>query len=293
MGAVTDRARARPPGAAGAELRSGAEVTAIDPTARRRRCAAPTAAATASGAGHVLANVAPAVLDRLLASRAPSAAPPEGAQLKVNMLLARLPRLRDGGVDPREAFAGTFHVNEGYASSSAPTREAAGRRACPSVVAVRDLLPLAHRPEHPRARAAGRGRADADAASGCTCRRGCSPADHDGARERGARGHARARSTACSPSRSRDCLLARRRRPAVHRGEDAARPRGASSACRAATSSTATCSGRSPRARGEVGTLGRRDRRTPRVLLCGAGARRGGGGQRHPRPQRRDGRAAA
>jgi phytoene dehydrogenase-like protein len=28
------------------------------------------------------------------------------------MLLARLPRLRDPGADPREAFAGTFHVNE-------------------------------------------------------------------------------------------------------------------------------------------------------------------------------------
>jgi phytoene dehydrogenase-like protein len=39
---------------------------------------------------------------------------PEGAQLKVNMLLARLPRLRDGSVAPEEAFTGTFHVNETY-----------------------------------------------------------------------------------------------------------------------------------------------------------------------------------
>ena len=28
------------------------------------------------------------------------------------MLLSRLPRLRDASVDPRDAFAGTFHVNE-------------------------------------------------------------------------------------------------------------------------------------------------------------------------------------
>ena len=39
----------------------------------------------------------------------------EGAQLKVNMLLTRLPRLRDTSVDPAAAFAGTFHINEGYA----------------------------------------------------------------------------------------------------------------------------------------------------------------------------------
>ncbi len=35
----------------------------------------------------------------------------EGSQLKINMLLSRLPRLKSG-VDPRLAFAGTFHVNE-------------------------------------------------------------------------------------------------------------------------------------------------------------------------------------
>jgi phytoene dehydrogenase-like protein len=61
----------------------------------------------------VLANVAPAVLDRLR-GRPAGDDPPEGAQLKVNLLLARLPRLRDSDVDPADAFAGTFHVNEGY-----------------------------------------------------------------------------------------------------------------------------------------------------------------------------------
>jgi phytoene dehydrogenase-like protein len=64
-------------------------------------------------ASDVLANVAPAVLSRLL-GRAPGEEPPEGAQLKINMLLRRLPRLRDPHVDPSDAFAGTFHVNEGY-----------------------------------------------------------------------------------------------------------------------------------------------------------------------------------
>jgi phytoene dehydrogenase-like protein len=61
-------------------------------------------------AGHVLAGIAPAELDRLRGR--PSPAPPEGSQLKLNMLLARLPRLRDSGVSPQRAFGGTFHVNE-------------------------------------------------------------------------------------------------------------------------------------------------------------------------------------
>ena len=61
---------------------------------------------------HVLANVAPAVLARLLGEPPPDDPAPEGAQLKLNLLLKRLPRLRDDAIDPREAFAGTFHVNE-------------------------------------------------------------------------------------------------------------------------------------------------------------------------------------
>lgn len=37
----------------------------------------------------------------------------EGSQMKINMLLSRLPRLKSG-IDPQLAFAGTFHVNESY-----------------------------------------------------------------------------------------------------------------------------------------------------------------------------------
>ena len=70
-------------------------------------------AAPRYAASHVLANVAPAVLARLLDDPPPAPAP-EGSQLKLNMLLSRLPRLRDPAVDPADAFAGTFHVNEGY-----------------------------------------------------------------------------------------------------------------------------------------------------------------------------------
>jgi phytoene dehydrogenase-like protein len=79
---------------------------------------------------HVVAGCAPDVLDRLL-GRTGSGERPEGAQLKVNMLLARLPRLRDRSVAASEAFAGTFHVNETYSQLEAAFG-AAGRGRLPS-----------------------------------------------------------------------------------------------------------------------------------------------------------------
>ncbi len=78
-------------------------------------------------AGSVLANVAPATLARLLGEE-PEQPAPEGAQLKVNMLLRRLPRLRDRAVAPRNAFAGTFHIAESYSQLDAAYREAAEGR---------------------------------------------------------------------------------------------------------------------------------------------------------------------
>lgn len=57
----------------------------------------------------VLSGVAPYVLD-LMRDRRP-ARKPSGSQLKVNVLLSRLPRLRSG-IDPEVAFAGTLHVGE-------------------------------------------------------------------------------------------------------------------------------------------------------------------------------------
>jgi phytoene dehydrogenase-like protein len=71
----------------------------------------------------VLAGVAPALLARLLGEPAPEPAP-EGSQLKLNMVISRLPRLRDGG-EPERAFAGTFHVNESYGQLAQAYGEAA------------------------------------------------------------------------------------------------------------------------------------------------------------------------
>jgi phytoene dehydrogenase-like protein len=61
----------------------------------------------------VLANVAPWVLGLLLGDAQDDHTKPEGSQLKINLLLDRLPRLRSGA-DPEVAFAGTLHLGEGY-----------------------------------------------------------------------------------------------------------------------------------------------------------------------------------
>ncbi|HEX7298057.1 MAG TPA: NAD(P)/FAD-dependent oxidoreductase [Solirubrobacteraceae bacterium] len=133
MGAVTAELEAAAR-AAGAEIRCQAEVTAIDAGAAEFAVRWTDAGGgdRVARAGHALANVAPAVLDALR-GREPTGPAPEGAQLKVNLLLARLPRLRDAAVDPAEAFAGTFHVNEGYAQLERARAQAAAG-ALPDVV---------------------------------------------------------------------------------------------------------------------------------------------------------------
>ncbi|AKN16208.1 putative oxidoreductase [Mycobacterium haemophilum DSM 44634] len=92
----------------GAEITTGADVYAVNP----------------DGSVHyrtddeehlvrgrfILAGVTPAVLANLLGEPPPPLA--QGTQVKVNMVLRRLPRLRDDSVTPEQAFAGTFHVNE-------------------------------------------------------------------------------------------------------------------------------------------------------------------------------------
>ena len=59
----------------------------------------------------VLANCAPQVLSRIAGTKMPESLP--GSQMKINMLLKKLPRLKSG-VDPKVAFAGTFHIDERY-----------------------------------------------------------------------------------------------------------------------------------------------------------------------------------
>ncbi|ATL32684.1 phytoene desaturase family protein [Streptomyces formicae] len=120
-GALADAARA-----AGARIRTGCEATRIESDGQRAEVTYATADGEHTAAArHVLVNASPEALAALLGDAPPP--PAEGAQLKVNMLLKRLPRLRDTSVDPREAFGGTFHIAEGYeALATAYTEAAAG-----------------------------------------------------------------------------------------------------------------------------------------------------------------------
>lgn len=124
--------------AAGATIVTAATVTSVDPGASGVEVSWADADGRTRGvtAGHVLAGCAPAELERLLGgddgTRPVGGSPvpasyPEGAQLKVNMLLTRLPRLRDD-VDPVAAFSGTLHVNESLTQlQDAYAQAAAGR----------------------------------------------------------------------------------------------------------------------------------------------------------------------
>lgn len=133
MGAVSGELE-RAARAAGADLRARCEVTAISPDGE-----VALADGTSLGARLVLSGVGPAVLSALLtaggadpaaaaaaAAGDPAPVAPEGAQVKVNMLLRRLPRLRDERVAPEAAFAGTFHINETLTQLDAAYETAAG-----------------------------------------------------------------------------------------------------------------------------------------------------------------------
>jgi phytoene dehydrogenase-like protein len=107
-GALADAARA-----AGAEILTGHQAHGVDTDGTSAAVHYRTDDDEGSvAARHVLVGASPEVLAGLLGES--SREPASGSQLKVNMLLRRLPRLKDRSVDPREAFSGTFHIAEGY-----------------------------------------------------------------------------------------------------------------------------------------------------------------------------------
>jgi phytoene dehydrogenase-like protein len=122
-GALTAAARA-----AGAELVTRATVTGVD--GDTVRWTDDDGAEHSAGAGAVVWAAAPAVLDEVLGR--PPGARPSGSQLKINMVLDRLPRLRSG-TDPATAFAGTFHVDEAAGQLDEAYRQA-GAGALPDLV---------------------------------------------------------------------------------------------------------------------------------------------------------------
>jgi phytoene dehydrogenase-like protein len=262
--------------AVGAQIRTGAEVTAIDPDgAVSYRDAG--GGEHEAGAGHVLANVAPVTLDRLMkgdgeAGGGPGTAVPEGSQLKINMVLARLPRLRDRSVPATDAFCGTFHVNEGYAALEAAYEQAA-------------------RGEVP---------------AGAPCEAYCHSLTDDsiigpGLRAAGVQTltvfgpHMPARLFRADPAAAKqqafDATMASINSVLAERSRTAWQPTPAASrasrpkppptwkptpTCPAGTSSTATCPGPTPNTP-KTPAGGAPKPATPGILVCGAGSRRGGG----------------
>jgi phytoene dehydrogenase-like protein len=108
MGALVDELK-RVALAAGVEILLNSRVTEIESDASG------VSVKTSNGQKFVAHDLlfagAPQTLAQIRGESKPKSL--EGSQMKINMLLSRLPRLKSG-VDPRLAFAGTFHVNESY-----------------------------------------------------------------------------------------------------------------------------------------------------------------------------------
>lgn len=93
----------------GVELLASADVESVDPDGAvvwREGETTQRAHATL-----IIAGCSPTELDRLIGNTA-TGAPAEGAQVKVNLVVSRLPKLRDSSVSDAAAFGGTFHINE-------------------------------------------------------------------------------------------------------------------------------------------------------------------------------------
>ena len=70
---------------------------------------------------YLLSNCAPQVLAELRGKLEPQSL--DGSQMKINILLKRLPKLKSG-IAPQLAFAGTFHANESFSQFEQTFRDA-------------------------------------------------------------------------------------------------------------------------------------------------------------------------
>ena len=93
----------------GVQIKTSSEVTQI--SSDSSGVTVQTISGQSYEAEYLLSNAAPAHLDRILSKKTQDSL--SGSQLKINMLLKALPRLKSGA-DPKKAFSGTFHINESY-----------------------------------------------------------------------------------------------------------------------------------------------------------------------------------
>jgi phytoene dehydrogenase-like protein len=72
---------------------------------------------------NILLNAAPQLLKKLM-SKTQSKVNYEGTAFKINILLERLPKLRNKNIKPEDAFTGTFHVNQNFTQQELAYKEA-------------------------------------------------------------------------------------------------------------------------------------------------------------------------
>jgi len=96
--------------AAGVEIKVNARVKSVN--TGKENATLTLEDGTTVTSSFVLSNAAPQVLARLRGKTPPASL--EGSQMKINILLKSLPELKSG-IDPRLAFAGTFHAQESFA----------------------------------------------------------------------------------------------------------------------------------------------------------------------------------
>ena len=96
--------------AAGVEIKVNARVKSVN--TGKENATLTLEDGTTVTSSFVLSNAAPQVLARLRGKTPPASL--EGSQMKINILLKSLPQLKSG-IDPRLAFAGTFHAYESFA----------------------------------------------------------------------------------------------------------------------------------------------------------------------------------
>ena len=101
------------------EIRTNSDVTAIEESSES--VVVKTSTGESYEGKNLLFAAAPQLLSKLTGRSAPSSL--EGSQLKINMLLKKLPRLKSGQ-DPRLAFAGTFHADENFSQLELALNEA-------------------------------------------------------------------------------------------------------------------------------------------------------------------------
>jgi phytoene dehydrogenase-like protein len=101
---------------AGVETQTASEVTHVELGARRHEVTFQHQGQEGVvEAEHVLVNAGARTFAKLFGKEWKPEATDEGSVIKINMLLKRLPEVKAAGVNSEEAFAGSFHIDEGYA----------------------------------------------------------------------------------------------------------------------------------------------------------------------------------